>query len=367
MLTVGALHKDFSTPSSGSRLIDPYDDELPSPINGIGLGYRRSVKPDILMDGGRQLFDARLGNTEPNAVLWARPIVIAPGQLGCDSWAKWRFESSVLYPRHEQCRSMDDPPCGPILRLALGTPGVGYPRYGKRELYPGDPEKRWLCMELRGVTPEMFSANILKTDGNGRTIKDIVARFLGYGAVDSFLLGGCTVECSNASRLWQLGGWRGACLFDPAPSCSYASPDWRWLTITLAWLSPIEPANRKYRKAHLWFDPPTSELAIGRQNVDWQTAKRGTVQHEILEGRETAVFEENGQMQIQVNCRADAKEFNGAVPYGLAVSLQVAEGVDIPIISTNPRQDQGRHQAIFILKQVAVAGSPKMNWHKALS
>ena len=32
-----------------------------------------------------------------------------------------------------------------------------------------------------------------------------------------------------------------------------------------------------------------------------------------------------------MNCRADAKALSGEVPYRLAVSLQVAEDVDIPI------------------------------------
>jgi hypothetical protein len=330
VLTVGALHKDLSTPQPGSRLIDPYSDELPSPINGIGLGYRRSIKPDILMDGGRQLFDERLGNTRPNAILEARQTTVAPGQrvatpgkrgdLRQTCFARGTSNAAALttrlaaeyYDLLMELRESDTQDtlkenCIPAILKAMVVHGASWSDAG-----------------------DIFR-DTLRTNRNSRAIRDIVARFLGYGAVDPFLLTGCTAQRATLLGCGSLADGGANIYSIPLPPSLNARPDWRRLTITLAWLSPIEPANRKYRKAHLWFDPPTNDLEVGRQNVDWQTAKRGTVQHEVLEGERAAVFEENSQLRIKVNCRADAKAFSGAVSYGLAVSLQVAEDVDIPI------------------------------------
>ena len=60
---------------------------------------------------------------------------------------------------------------------------------------------------------------------------------------------------------------------------------------------------------------------------------RGTVRHEILEGEnQISEYEENGHILLHVTCKADATErLDHVIPYGLAVTLEVAEGVDIPI------------------------------------
>jgi hypothetical protein len=43
------------------------------------------------------------------------------------------------------------------------------------------------------------------------------------------------------------------------------------------------------------------------------------------------MFAENDVLEIQVNCRAGAARLSDPVRYGLAVRLEVAEGVGIPI------------------------------------
>jgi hypothetical protein len=60
---------------------------------------------------------------------------------------------------------------------------------------------------------------------------------------------------------------------------------------------------------------------------------RGTVQHEVLEGeKQVKAFQDGDEIRLQVICKKDATEtLDQAIPYGLAVTLEVAEGVDIPI------------------------------------
>ena len=97
------------------------------------------------------------------------------------------------------------------------------------------------------------------------------------------------------------------------------------LTITLAWLSPINPRHQAWRRASLWFDPPMDELKVMRQQGDYRAVRRGTLQHEVLEGRAAAAFGQGDALEIQVSCRADAGTLKERVPYALVTTLEVAE------------------------------------------
>jgi len=53
-ITVGAIHQDASTGPAIPRAIQPFvDNPLPSIINAQGMGYRRTIKPDVFLPGGR--------------------------------------------------------------------------------------------------------------------------------------------------------------------------------------------------------------------------------------------------------------------------------------------------------------------------
>ena len=60
---------------------------------------------------------------------------------------------------------------------------------------------------------------------------------------------------------------------------------------------------------------------------------RGTVQHEVLEGTDQiAAFQDGDSILLHIACKRDATaRLDDAIPYGLAVTLEVAEGIQIPI------------------------------------
>lgn len=91
--------------------------------------------------------------------------------------------------------------------------------------------------------------------------------------------------------------------------------------------------NRKYRKAALAFEATELAKEVGGSRVEaqWQQVRSGTVQHEIMEGQEVRAFQEGQHLVIPVQCREDAGQLNEDVPYGLAVSLEVKEDVDVPL------------------------------------
>ena len=178
-------------------------------------------------------------------------------------------------------------------------------------------------------------APALKNDHNAHLLRDELCGYVGFGA----LRPGRAFVC-EAHRATMVGGGviqQGKCHIHriPLPDGVHGHTDWRRLTITLAWFSPTNPGDRRYRKADLSFNPPAdkaSPLRVNRVHADWQAAKRGTVQHEVLEDpRRVINLADQTTLEIPVMCREDAPRLDEAIPYALVVSLEVGEEVGIPI------------------------------------
>ncbi len=109
------------------------------------------------------------------------------------------------------------------------------------------------------------------------------------------------------------------------------------MVVTLAWFSPVNPDHRSFREAKLelspvggWGDLP---LKLARQDADHNQVLRGTMQQEVVEGsKQIAAYQDGDSILLQVACNPDASaRLDVAIPYGLAVTLEVAEGIPIPI------------------------------------
>jgi hypothetical protein len=172
---------------------------------------------------------------------------------------------------------------------------------------------------------------VLRTTENSRQFKEYVTRLLGYGAVDVERVRECT-----AYRVTAISG--GVLTKDqshihrfPLPPSLSGQRGRRRLTVTLAWLTPVNPRHQSWRRADLWFTPPKDPIRVDRQQADWQVVQRGTLQHEILEGEGAVVFADGDNLEIQMSCRADAGELDEEVPYALVTTLEVAEEVGVII------------------------------------
>jgi hypothetical protein len=73
------------------------------------------------------------------------------------------------------------------------------------------------------------------------------------------------------------------------------------------------------------------ELRIKRAYVDWQSALRGTIQHEIFEGREAIPLVDGDAVRIKVNCRADAGPLGTSIPYALVVTFETSDELRVPV------------------------------------
>lgn len=330
VLTMGAVHADASDGLLPPNAIGPFVGQiLPSPINAQGMGYRRAVKPEALALGGRVVLRQSLAATA-NASLELVGLTRSPGQrVACPggagevaaSWFTRGTSNAAALTSRLGCELYD------VLEELAGGEGG--------EVIDGVPRSVWLKALLVHSASWGVAGNtleqILRTPQNKRQFKEYVTRLLGYGAID----GARVRECTQF-RATALGG--GALQADQAHIHQYPLPPalsgkrlWRRLTITLAWLTPIHATNQAWRRAALWFTPAMESLRVQRREADWQAVQRGTLQHEVLEGERASAFVDGDAIEIIVNCRADAGAVEEPVPYALAVTLEVEEGVGVEI------------------------------------
>lgn len=335
-LTIGALHTDESGDYQLGQRIDllPHD-ALFSPISRFGHGFRRSIKPEINFPGGRQLYTAPYTSSEQHY----SPATAAsgPGQKVAWDSVQEGERSRTIYTR------------GTSNATALATRSGAriYDVLAKLQIEYGEQIPDNLIAVLiktllvhgahHDAQAEKILTESLKTPENSRRFKEVLARYIGYGAVDIERVLACTEE---RATLLGCGEIRENQIHEyrfPLPLGLSGNQIWRRMVVTLAWFSPINSTHRNLREAKLELKPvgkwEETELELSRQEADSDQVSRGTVQHEILEGtNQVGLYQEDGHILLRVSCKKDATEsLDVSIPYGLAVTLEVAEGVGIPI------------------------------------
>ncbi len=335
-LTIGAAHSDnCSQGPHAAYHCDPLrTGSLASPISANGLGFLRSVKPEILMPGGRQIYQDALGTGSPNVRL--APVqsygppgqkTAVPGSLPGETNKTLRFRGTSnatalatrlgarLFEMLETLRSESDSAALPprydaVLLKALLVHGARWAEAGDR---------------MRGL---------FKEEVGGHKIKELTGRFLGYGLVDPERVLGCTERRATLLGFGSLINGSAHMFALPLPSDLRGIGGLRRVTITLAWLTPIAPHQQRYRKAQLWFTTDASDLigvTRGPNGYDDDLVRRGTVQHEVFEGDKARDFADGDSLRIQVNCREDAAGLDEEIDYGLVVSFEVGEAVPVEV------------------------------------
>lgn len=330
-LTVAAAHTDGSeVQPSGTRrdlLRSPF---LPSPISAQGLGFQRSIKPDILMPGGRQVFNELPTLVDGKLTFRIdRGRVYPPGQKVASPGTGTGDLRSVAYI------------CGTSNAAALATRASERVYDLIQDLRRG-PEGNTIPEDCIGVLIKAFLAHGATWDGilevlgqvvPRQTLKDDIARLVGYGLVDidracectdqRAILVGCGAIGDNTAHEYRL----------PLPPSLSGQAVRKRLTYTLAYFSPVNCAHSRYRRAALWCAPGGEGLDVDRQNGHGQSVTRGTLQHEVLDGERADVFEDGDSFTLKVNCRALGGRLDEEVKYALIASLEVAPETGIPVYS----------------------------------
>lgn len=334
-LTIGALHTDESGDYTLGQRIDLLPDEtLFSPISRFGHGFRRSIKPEIFFPGGRQLY--RKPYLDSGRIFPPDLGTHSPGQqVAWDSTQQGELSKTV----HT---------CGTSNATALATRSGAriYEVLSALQIEHGEQIQEDLMAVLiktllvHGAKHDDQAKEALveslKTSSNSLRIKEVISRYLGYGSVDIERVLACTEQRGTVLGCGEIQENEMHEYRFPLPPALSEQQVWRRMVVTMAWFSPINPANRNLREAKLSFQPPNNSLLnIKRIDSDHNQVLRGTVQHEVLEGgKQISVYQDGDHIILNVTCKADATaHLDEKIPYGLAVTLEVEEGVDIPIYS----------------------------------
>lgn len=330
-ISVGAVHHDNAQVSCQGSRIDPFENLLPSPVSAFGSGYRRAIKPDVVYYGGRQLYRLPIQQTnsaiiEP-AVFCTTPPgnkVASPGsgagELNAIAYRCGTSNATALISR-ASCLCYD------TLQQIFNEHSTDFDSSG----YEVPLLKAMLVHGCSWGGIGSRISEVLRTPENGRQLRGLISRWIGYGIPQVDRVLDCTDQRATVLGFGQLSDEKAHIFSLPLPPSLGSRIEWRRLTVTLAWLSPISVSTQKYRTANLWFEMINNGLAADRKDADSRAVKRGTVQHQVFEGQKAEPFIDGDVIQIKVNCRKDAGKIQHPVAYGLVVSLEVAEGVDIAV------------------------------------
>lgn len=330
-LTVGAEHRDACGPFDLRHRLDAAiaanDQTVPSPINGWGPGPGRAIKPEVHMPGGRLLYTEDPGRR----LRPARGTAIPPGQLVAaaaqsPSLAKTRYAA------------------GTSNAAALASRAAGQLFDSLPMLIDGfdpDLERRFVAPLLKalivhgaswGPAQELCARLLSCTD------RSDLGRFLGFGFPDLSRVLGCTEHRVTLVAWGEISKGEADVYSLPLPTSLSGIRGKRRLVTTLAWLTPINPLDRRYRQADLWVslgssdeDGPHGKLGVSRCEADYHAAMRGTVHHEIWEGQKATPFGEADELALQVNCREHAVGLEQPVPYALLLTLEVAPDLGVEV------------------------------------
>ncbi|WP_433082722.1 S8 family peptidase [Dactylosporangium sp. CA-052675] len=349
-LCVGALHTDacpqfvvgqrtdlLPTTASGGG-------SLPSPVSALGMGYKRSIKPDFVAPGGRILYRETPGGLY-SPVTKFRPVqavslgpglsTATPAEAGSLNGTRFFYGTSgaAAIASHfggkilEQLEAFRDDAGNTI-------PDEYWPVLTKALLVHASMMPR----SWEEVRDAFDNVPALK-------LREAVSRFYGYGALEAERSFGCTETRATAFGFGRLSQDAGARYDLPLPPSLSRNTIPRRLIITCASFTPVRMRSRQHRVAEVFVVPRVGALAVTRTGSDWRAVRRGTVQHEVFEGQRAAAYVDGDVLSVQVNCRAVGTPFSGTVPFGLAVTLEALDGSRVPVYSEVQERIQARVRA----------------------
>lgn len=327
-LTVGAVHEDAAGVCPSGH-IDPFAPVGVTNIgSGVGLGVNRSIKPEVVEAGGRQL--ARTQTAGKIVSVWG----YEHGDIGQLTAAPDPMAGTNV----KQARSTGTSNAAALItRSAIRIADV------VEEIFKEDGED-WNQLRARAVILKALLAHGSRWGDTGVLLDSLysggwqrrrekISRFLGYGRHD-------------LTRTFRADGSRITLLADdvispesrheyriPIPRAMLGNRELRRIVMTLGWSTPVDPVSVRYRgvvceivdgdgKRKFWSG------VKGTLQPHPDASRRGTLQHLVLEGKNLVTGTASGAFMVGVQCRAQLTEFNqSSVPYALAITLELAQPI----------------------------------------
>lgn len=323
-LSVGAIHADESTAAPQGYAVDPTDGLLSiSPISPTGTGYRGSIKPDLVANGGRVFF--RDGVTSQNIVTFTGISALGPGI---------RVATPTQYRE---------------THIAGTSPAAAIVSRRASRLYDAVDEitantpisRRQRAAAIKALLvhgtawpPELVYYPLLPEIalGNGAAVRDFAE--------------GCASNEAVVLFLGSIGAAEEQELLFPLPD-GLSVRETKRIVATLAWLTPVNWRHRQYRRASLSFVKPAGAVPpLGTPSgLAADTATRGaaTVQHQSWEMQKAFASGQGSNMAIRVKCYEQAGGLLGErIDFAVAVSLWVAPALNVDVYTQVRTQVEAR-------------------------
>lgn len=334
-ITVGALHQEESN-NQPNGSTDPYPNfTMTNLASSVGFGVNRSIKPDVVEQGGR--FAVR-SNNHPGGYIEVHPQ--AATDLGQISASPSRTGNLQATRRT----------AGTSNATALVTRSCNLIADALDEVFEAD-EISWLDLPTRVPMIKALLAHSSEWGDIGSVLeqafppqeakkwskrRDSIAKFLGYGKPNI-----ADVVTGNTRKITLLGEeviqpeQRHEYTI-PIPKSMFGKKEIRKIKITLAWTVPILVGMADYRGVALkmvdadggsdfWSGATRSRVL----QPNGTTTARGTVMHLSLEGEAAhRLTNKNQNLNISVQARALHDSLQSAqIPYALAISIEVGQSI----------------------------------------
>lgn len=334
VLTVGATHEDgFGNIEVPDTVWDLTDPGAPALYSATGPGVDRSIKPDLHHVGGRALYSrpviqpgsdsvgielAQTATTGPGLQ------VATPGRAGATNATTFTIGTSnaTALVTREASRLFD------ILEASVSS--------GDAAL----PDAQYHPLLVRALLAHasdwgQWGTKLRQELGlDSQRARRHLTALLGYGRLDTDRLGTAATNRAVLVAGGQIAREKRHTYEIPLPPSLRARAEWHRFTITLAYTAPTISQLTRYRAAKVFFKTPDTTLAGGgRIDFEHNSVRRGSLQHEIIEGTKAMVFGDGDVFPIHIECMDDAERLRAGktVRYALVVSVETAVETSITI------------------------------------
>ena len=316
-LTVGALYQDGSEFTENNLQVMAVEEGLPSPISSYGLGYNNMIKPDIFYFGGKKPI---IRNSINGGLRWGfngrapGVKVAAPYSDGRESGCAYSFGTSdaAAQVTYQAGRCYDV-----LMETFLSETHDAIPREYAAILLKG--------MLVHGATWESCGKKVAELFGES---EKRLKKWMGNGIPDVDRVIEGTDKRITLIGVGKLQQDKAHVYSLPLPFEFGIKMIKRRLTVTVAYFTPTVPGKQKYRSSQIWFElEQRHDLFKSRQNTDWNSVKKGTIQHEIFVDNSIVVWDKNDDIRIKVNCKKDAENNHINIPYCIFVTFEAIEGL----------------------------------------
>jgi hypothetical protein len=332
-ITVGGVYDDGSLFTAHGRFA-VFPTRWPAPEGRNGPGFLRAIKPDVVAPSGRRLFYEKLGTAHARAtVVPVVGVASAPGILSC---ATGNQQGQVNLLKYSSGTSNSSALVSHAAAHAFSA--VEALRSQSTAASDAIPE-RDIAVLLKAMVvhcahwpnDQALEDALKLADEHGTKRLHRLERLFGNGLIDIDRIRGCPDERATFLAVGSIEKDQGMEFNIPLPMLLTGKQLWRRLSITLAWNSPINCQHRDYRRAQLWFKAENGQLCATTAGGQWQSSRRGTVQHQVWIGENAIAYAKNSSLPVLVSCAADAGSLTESIPFGLCVSIEAAEGSSIAV------------------------------------